>query len=270
MSLSSRCLVLFHLKKAWKSIFFINFAKTKSTMSAEKKNSISKYIEEITDRPLLSDEQERLLAQRINEGDTTAISELVESNLRFVLSIANQYKGNDVSYDDLVSEGNIGLMRAASRFSPYPGKRFVSFAAPIVRDSIEQFIEKHSGLYKIPQGEKSQAESRRSHPASIDAPIPAGSKNNFNLLNLIENTSASYADKQITKEDIEHRIQSIFTQLNERERRVMSLIYGVGSDRHTMVEVGAIMNLNRERVRQIRDKALRKLRKARRQFDDIS
>ena len=244
--------------------------KTKATMSADKKNAISKYIEEITDTPLLSDEQERLLAQRIHDGDTTAISELVESNLRFVLSIANQYRGNDLSYDDLVSEGNIGLMKAASRFSPYPGKRFVSFAAPIVRDCIEQFIEKHSGLYKIPHGEKSQAESRRSHPASIDAPIPAGSNNNFNLLNLIENTSASYADKQITKEDVEHRLQSIFTQLNDRERQVMSLIYGVGSDRHTMVEVGAIMNLNRERVRQIRDKALRKLRKARRQFDDIS
>ena len=109
-------------------------------MSADKKNAISKYIEEITDTPLLSDEQERLLAQRIHEGDTTAISELVESNLRFVLSIANQYRGNDLSYDDLVSEGNIGLMKAASRFSPYPGKRFVSFAAPILRDSIEQFI----------------------------------------------------------------------------------------------------------------------------------
>lgn len=238
-------------------------------MSGDKNNAISKYISEIADTPLLSDDQERQLAQRIQEGDATAISELVEPNLRFVISIAKQYTGNDVSFDDLVSEGNIGLMKAAARFSPYPGKRFVQFAAPIVRDTIEQFISKHSGLYKIPHGESSKAELCLSHPASVDAPIPAGSNNNFSLLNLIENVDAPYADKQLTKEDVENRLHAIFTQLDERERQVMSLIYGVGTDRHTMAEVGMAMNLKRERVRQIRDKALRKLRKARRQFDGL-
>lgn len=239
-------------------------------MNNDNKNAISKYIHEISDTALLTDEQERQLAQRIQDGDQTAISELVESNLRFVLSIANQYRGHHVAYDDLVSEGNIGLMKAASRYSPYPGKRFVNFAAPIVRDCIERFIDNHSGLYKVPHGESTPSESRRSHPVSVDAPIPAGSTNNFSLLNLLENINSPYADKNLTQDDVKERVMSIFGMLDDRERQVMTLIYGIGTDRHTMAEVGMLMNLKRERVRQIRDKALRKLRKAHGQFAEIS
>ena len=239
-------------------------------MNNDNKNAISKYIHEISDTELLTDEQERQLAQRIQDGDPTAISELVEPNLRFVLSVASQYRGQNVSFDDLVSEGNIGLMKAAARYSPYPGKRFVNFAAPIVRDCIERFIDNHSGLYKVPRGESSPSESRRSHPVSVDAPIPAGSTNTFNLLNLLENIDSPYADKHLTQEDVNARIMSLFSLLDDRERRVMTLIYGIDTDRHTMAEVGMLMDIKRERVRQIRDKALRKLRKARQHFNDIS
>ena len=161
-------------------------------------------------------------------------------------------------------------MKAAARYSPYPGKRFVNFAAPIVRDCIERFIDNHSGLYKVPRGESSPSESRRSHPVSVDAPIPAGSTNNFNLLNLLENIDSPYADKHLTQEDVNARIMSLFSLLDDRERRVMTLIYGIDTDRHTMAEVGMLMDIKRERVRQIRDKALRKLRKARQHFNDIS
>ena len=172
-----------------------------------------------------------------------------------------QYRGQNVSFDDLVSEGNIGLMKAAARYSPYPGKRFVNFAAPIVRDCIERFIDNHSGLYKVPRGESSPSESRRSHPVSVDAPIPAGSTNNFNLLNLLENIDSPYADKHLTQEDVNARIVSLFSLLDDRERRVMTLIYGIDTDRHTMAEVGMLMDIKRERVRQIRDRAVRRLKK---------
>ena len=263
--------LFFTLKKAWYGIFFLFLQKQNSiAMNNDKKNAMSKYYQEIGNTPLLTDEQERQLAQRIQDGDPAAISELVEPNLRFVLTIANQYRGHDVAFDDLVSEGNIGLMKAASRYSPYPGKRFVTFAAPIIRDCIERYIDSHTGLYNIPHDELNSAESRRRHPVSVDAPIPAGSNNNFSLLNLLENVDSPYADKNLTQEDVESRIKIIFNQLDERERQVMTLIYGIGTHRHTMAEVGMLLDLKRERVRQIRDKALRKLRKARRLFQEIS
>ena len=233
-------------------------------MANYRNKAMTAYVDEIGYKELLTDEQERALASRIQQGDQSAVGELVEANLRFVLSMANSYKGQGVDYDDLVSEGNIGLMKAASRFSPYPGKRFVKFAAPIIRDAMETFIEQHSGLYKVPRNEQTAAETRRSHPVSVDAPIPAGSKNNFNLLNLLENADAPYADSAFLKETEEEHLKRVLTVLDDRQRQVLTLLFGIGTDHHTMMEVACIMGLRRERVRQIRDTALRKLRKVQR------
>ena len=122
------------------------------------------YIDSIRQNTILSDEEERKLADRIKDGDKKAVDELVKHNLRFVLSLASQYTGQGVDYEDLVSEGNIGLMKAACRFSPYPGKRFVKFAAPIVRDAMAKYIDQHGGLYKIPKNESNTAEKRRNQP----------------------------------------------------------------------------------------------------------
>ena len=227
------------------------------------------YIEDIQQNAILTDEQERDLANRIKDGDRKAVDELVKHNLRFVLYLASQYTGQGVDYDDLVSEGNIGLLKAANRFSPYPGKRFVKFAAPIVRDVMEKYIQQHSGLYKIPPKENNAAEKKRSQPLSVDAPIPAGSNNNFSLLNLLENTDAPFADQAFVKNDMNEYLFSLFQMLDKRELQVMTFIYGIGQDRHTMAEVGVLMGIKRERVHQIRDKALRKLRKAHRQLDMI-
>lgn len=234
-------------------------------MQKEKNKAMKAYLDEIGTTDLLTDEQERALAMRISEGDPRAAGELATANLRFVLSLANQYKGQGVDYDDLVSEGNIGLLKAASRFNPLVGKRFVTFAAPIVRSAMEHFIEKHSGLYKVPRMEATNAEMRRSHPVSVDAPIPAGSKNNFSLLNLLVNASSPLADSAFLLADDEEYLKRLLARLDEREQQVMKLVYGVGSDRHTFAETACLMGLKRERVRQIRDKALRKLRKALRQ-----
>ena len=230
-------------------------------MTNNRKKALDTYKEEIGATPLLSDEKERELAERIQQGDDKAIATLVEANLRFVLTIANGYRDRGVSYDDLVSEGNVGLLKAAKRFSPYPGKRFVKFAAPIIRSEMERFIEQHTGLYKVPRAERTAAETRMSRPVSVDAPIPVGSQNNFNLLNLLENADSPYADSALLKETSEARLQQVLTLLDERQRQVISLIYGIGGERHTMAEVGVLMQLTRERVRQIRDKALRRLSK---------
>lgn len=225
-----------------------------------RKKAMEAYKEEIAEKTLLTDEEERKLAQRIQEGDEKAVNILVESNLRFVLTIANGYRDQGIAYDDLVGEGNVGLLKAAKRFSPYPGKRFVKFAAPIIRDAIQRHIEQHSGLYKVPRTEASGAEMRRSHPISVDAPIPAGSNNNFNLLNLLENANSPYADRAFEDADSQAHIERVIQVLNDRQQRIITLLYGIGCDRVTMAEAAALMGLKRERVRQIRDAALRKLK----------
>ena len=212
---------------------------------ANYKKALEAYMDDIGDGKLLTDEQERQLADRIQQGDRKALDTLVERNLKFVVSIANQYKGQGVSIDDLVSEGNIGMMKAAERFLPKYGKRFVTFAAPIIRDAMETFIRKNGETI-----------------LSVDASIPAGSNNNFTLLNLLENADSPMADSKLTKESDIQRMSQFITILAPREQKVISLVYGIEGERHTMAEVAALMGLKRERVRQIRDQALRKLGKA--------
>ncbi|MBR6182776.1 MAG: sigma-70 family RNA polymerase sigma factor [Prevotella sp.] len=228
---------------------------------ANNKKAMEAYMEKIGERPLLTDEEEFQLARRIQEGDPNAVGLLVESNLRFVLSLAHQYKGQGVSLDDLVSEGNIGMIQAAKRFQPEKGKRFVKFAAPIIRDAMERFVNKNGAFFKMPAKDTSSTAARRNHPVSMDAPIPAGSNNNFNLLNLLVNANSPYADADFIRANDEAHMNAILERLDERERQVISLLYGIGTNRHTMAEAGLDMGLKRERVRQIRDKALRKMKK---------
>lgn len=239
----------------------INFVAKIAQEVMEKKNAFNTYLDEIADQALLTDAEEQALAERIQAGDQRAVNQLIEPNLRFVVALARQYSGQGVQLDDLVSEGNLGMMKAAMRFSPKVGKRFVKYAAPIIRDAMEKAIQQQAGLYKVPQGEATAAEVRRSHPVSVDAPIPAGSQNNFNLLNLLENHDAPYADSSFQKENTNEILSQALGMLHEREQQVVSLIYGIDGERHTMAEVAEIMQLRRERVRQIRDKALRRLRK---------
>lgn len=229
---------------------------------ANYKKAMEAYMDKIGECSLLTDEEEQQLARRIQKGDEKAVGLLVEPNLRFVLSLALQYKGQGVPLDDLVSEGNMGLIQAAKRFNPEEGKRFVKYAAPIIRDAMERFVKKNGAFLKMPPKEASSTAAKRNHPVSVDAPIPAGSNNNFNLLNLLVNANSPYADAEFTRADEEAYMAVILEKLDERERQVVSLLYGIGTERHTMAEAGVDMGLKRERVRQIRDKALRKMKKA--------
>lgn len=229
---------------------------------ANYKKAIEAYMEEVGEHSLLTDEEERQLALRIQEGDSEAVGLLVEPNLRFVLSLAHQYKCQGVSFDDLVSEGNIGMIQAAKRYKPEKGKRFVKFAAPIIRDAMERYVQRNGAFFNVPTKATSPAEARRNHPVSVDAPIPAGSTNNFNLLNLLVNANSPHADADFIRADDVAHLEDFLKLLDERERQVITLLYGISTNRHTMAEAGSDMGIKRERVRQIRDKAFRKMRKA--------
>lgn len=220
-----------------------------------------KYIEEIVQEQLLSNEEEQALAAKIKLGDAKALEKLTKANLKFVVSLAHHYKNQGLGEDDLVSEGNIGMMHAAQKFDGTKGIRFVSYAAPYIRKAMEEAIKEQTALYKLPKDEKSKFERKRTHAISIDQPIPVGSSNNFTLQHLLENEDAPQADEHLNKELLNFEIQKGLNELNEREKRIIIAIYGLNGTHYTMAEIAENMGLKRERVRQIRNKALRKLHK---------
>ena len=171
---------------------------------------------------------------------------LATSNMGYVVTLARQYKSDILSTDDLVGEGSIGLMKAADRYDPSRGKPFVTFAAPYIRKSIEEAISRSSGETPV---------------LSTDESLPVGSNNNFTLLNVLEDKDAPKADHEVEQNALSDDLAEAIHTLNEREQAVVRKIYGIESERMTMAEIGEEMGLKRERVRQIRDKAMRKLRK---------
>lgn len=224
-------------------------------------SALNRYLDEIGKGQLLSDEEERTLSARILQGDQRALSKLVEANLRFVVTIARQYKGQGLSMEDLVSEGNLGLMKAAGRFDATKGVRFVNYAVVHVRQAIEKAIEQQTGLYKVPKDVKDEITARQqSMPLSVDAPL--GHRANLSLLSVLVNRDAPLADERIHSEAIEDAVEFALGSLDARESRVVNAFYGIGQEHETMAEIAEDMDLKRERVRQIRDKAIRKLRKA--------
>lgn len=230
-------------------------------MNKNDKGALNIYLKDISEGPLLTDEEELRLAEQIENGDAGAVQKLINSNLRFVVSVAKGYTGQGLRLDDLISEGNMGLMKAASKYRASYRKRFVTFAAPYVRQCIEAVIDQQAGLYKIPSGEAPKSEKKRNYPVSVDAPIPAGSQNNFNLLSILENPNSPHADSLLEQSGTTEELLALLTPLDAREQQVIKSVYGLGCERQTMAEVAMDMGLKRERVRQIRDKALRKLKK---------
>jgi RNA polymerase primary sigma factor len=163
--------------------------------------------------------------------------------------------------DDLVSEGNIGLMKAAGKFDASRGTRFVNYAVVYVRQQIEKAISQQEGLYKLPRDVKNEAAARlQSQPLSVDAPL--GHRTNMSLLAVLVNRDAPLADERVHSETVEKAIEYALTSLDGREARVVNAFFGINQEHETMAEIAEDMDLKRERVRQIRDKAVRKLRKA--------
>lgn len=223
-------------------------------------SALNKYLDEIGRESLLTDAEERELSAKILNGDQKALSKLVEANLRFVVSIARQYKGKGVAMEDLVSEGNIGLMKAAAKYDTKKGVRFVNFAVVYIRQIIEKAIDQQAGLYQVPKDVKEEATLRQSMPLSVDAPL--GHRTNVSLLSVIVNQDAPQADERVHSEAIEEAIEYALGLLNERESKVVNAYFAINQEHETMAEIAEDLDLKRERVRQIRDKAVRKLRKA--------
>lgn len=171
-------------------------------------------------------------------------NKLVTDNLGYVITLARQYKSDILSTDDLISEGTIGMMKAAQKYDPQRGKPFVTFAAPYIRQAIEQAI------------------SRLDTPTDVrstDESLPRGSRNNYTLLNVLEDKDSPRADaasEQMLSDDMLRGLG----RLDERQQAVVSRYFGIDRERQTMAEIGLELGLKRERVRQIRNQALRKLK----------
>ncbi len=172
---------------------------------------------------------------------------IITDNMGYVVTLARQYKSDILSTDDLINEGVIGMMKAAEKFDPSRGKPFVTFAAPYIRRSIENAISRVENNTDI---------------RSTDESLPMGSHNNYTLLNVLEDKNATKADAIVEETTLSEDLLRFSNILNEREQRVINLYYGIGYERQTMAEIGEVLELKRERVRQIRNTAVRKLQKA--------
>lgn len=213
---------------------------------------LNKYLDEIGRGQLLTEEEEQRLSARILKGDERAQNRLVEANLKFVVAIARQYQGRGLSMDDLVSEGNLGLIKAAGKYDATRGLRFVNYAVVFVRQQIEKALKVESSEQRVESG-------KDGYSRSVDAPL--GTKTNMSLLSVLVDSNSPLADERVYNSTVERAVEYALRSLDERESQVVNAYFGIGQDHLTMAEIAVDMGLKRERVRQIRDRAIRRLRK---------
>ena len=267
---------------------------TKSITSRDSA-SLDKYLQEIGREGLLTVDEEVELSQRIRKGDRQALDKLVRANLRFVVSVAKQYQNQGLSLPDLINAGNVGLIKAAEKFDETRGFKFISYAVWWIRQTILQALAEQSRIVRLPLNQvsavnkiskamtKFEQENERKPSAdelaelvnklpekindslrasgrhvSVDAPFVEGEENS--LLDVMVNTDSPMADKALVKESLNTEIARALSMLNERERDIVEMSFGINHQEMTLEEIGERFGLTRERVRQIREKAIRKLR----------
>lgn len=267
---------------------------TKSITNRES-DSLDKYLQEIGHEELISVEEEVELAQRIKKGDRKALEKLTKANLRFVVSVAKQYQNQGLSLPDLINEGNVGLIKAAEKFDETRGFKFISYAVWWIRQSILQAIAEQSRIVRLPLNQvgsvnkinralnKFEQENERrpsideiadkvdiphdkieeamkvnSRHVSVDAPFAEGEDNS--LLDVLPNNDSPMADKTLVLESLREEINRALQTLNERERNIIEAFFGINQPEMTFEEIGDKYGLTRERVRQIKEKAIRRLR----------
>ncbi len=267
---------------------------TKSITNRESA-SLDKYLQEIGHEELISVEEEVELAQRIRKGDRKALEKLTRANLRFVVSVAKQYQNQGLSLPDLINEGNLGLIKAAEKFDETRGFKFISYAVWWIRQSILQAIAEQSRIVRLPLNQvgsvnkittmlnKFEQENERKpsideiadkvdlpedkiedalkvngRHTSIDAPLIDGEENS--LLDILPNIDTPQADNELVLESLREEIGRALSTLCERERKIIEAFFGIGQPELTLEEIADRFGLTRERVRQIKEKAIRRLR----------
>lgn len=257
--------------------------------------SLEKYLQEIGHHDLLTADEEVELAQHIRKGDRKALERLTKANLRFVVSVAKQYQNKGLSLPDLINEGNLGLIKAAERYDETRGFKFISYAVWWIRQSILQAIAEQSRIVRLPLNQvgsvnriarelnKFEQENERkpsveemadridlpeekiaeamkinTNHVSMDAPFADGEDNS--LLDVLPNTDSPSTDNVLDQESLRTEIGRVLDVLNDREQKVIKAFFGIGMQEMTLEEIGDKYNLTRERVRQIKEKAIRRLR----------
>ena len=258
--------------------------------------SLDKYLQDIGREELITAEEEVELARRIKSGDQLALEKLVRANLRFVVSVAKQYQNQGLSLPDLINEGNLGLIKAAQRFDETRGFKFISYAVWWIRQSILQALAEQSRLVRLPLNQvgslnkikkvSSRLEQKYERPPSLDeiaqtmempehkldktmqislryisTDAPISSEDDTKFLDMFISDDIPKTDSNLMRESLNKEIQRSLSTLTEKERDVINLYYGIGMNHGlTLEEIGAKFNLTRERVRQIKEKAIRRLK----------
>lgn len=267
---------------------------TKSITNRESA-SLDKYLQEIGKEDLITVEEEVELAQRIKKGDQEALEKLTKANLRFVVSVAKQYQNQGLSLPDLINEGNLGLIKAAEKFDETRGFKFISYAVWWIRQSILQALAEQSRIVRLPLNQVGslnkinkafarfeQENERTPSPeeladvldlpkekvsdtlrvsgrhVSVDAPFSDGEDNN--LLDVLVNADSPNADRGLINESLSTEVERALSTLTDRERDIIRYFFGIGCAEMTLEEIGEKFGLTRERVRQIKEKAIRRLR----------
>lgn len=258
-------------------------------------DSLERYLQEIGHEEMVSTEEEVELAQRIRKGDEKALDKLTRANLRFVVSVAKQYQGQGLSLTDLINEGNLGLITAARRFDETRGFKFISYAVWWIRQSILQALAEQSRIVRLPANQvgtlgkvnrfynqflqenerrptveeisealdlepekvKSAIETSTRH-VSMDAPLQEDEQSC--MLDLLSSKDNPAISDQLVYESLSNELEACLSSLPERERRIVKMFYGIGEPEKGLDEIGAALHLSRERVRQIKEKAIRQLR----------
>ena len=258
-------------------------------------SSLNYYLREVSQERLINLDEEIRLAEKIKQGDKKALDKLVCANLRFVISVAKQYQNQGLSLQDLINEGNLGLIKAAQKFDETRGFKFISYAVWWIRQSILQALAEQSRIVRLPLNQvgslnkiskelsKFEQENQRRPSAeelanrldipvektsstlsvsgraiSVDAPFAEGEDNC--MLDVLTNDDSPMADSSLNQESLSKEVDRALNQLHDREREILKMFFGIGCQEMTLEEIGDKFDLTRERVRQIKEKAIRKLK----------
>ena len=286
----SKCVCIFaHFRSIMRQL------KINKSITNRQNAALDKYLVEIGREELISTDEEVELAQRIHKGDQRALDKLTRANLRFVVSVAKQYQNQGLALNDLIDEGNLGLIKAAQKFDETRGFKFISYAVWWIRQSILQAISEQSRIVRMPLNQVGfqsklgkaivnfeQTNERRpsaqeladildtdevkvkdalganGKKVSVDAPFQDDESNS--LIDIMTDEDAPATDDNMEKESLSEDLEAALSTLTEREQTVLKMLFGIGCNEMTAEEVAGKLNLTRERVRQIKERALRRLR----------